>query len=385
MENKIVKKLEEIEEIYSTINCKLLDKEHPISITSSSSVSKLLFNSYYNNSNITESLIEQHVNFINQSKNSSSKYSTGIPGYSTLLYNLYQDGKVDFHKSFFNQLDEINRACLNSVYKTSERNNDFLHGIIGNSVYFFFRVKENYNSLKKIQELIENQKKKDKDYAYWETLNQDGKKSVELGLAHGHASKLWFLNNLYLADINPKQAKQTIKQGVNYILSLRNADDVNTFSIFPTSIQKEKGSEKSRLAWCNGDLSIAIILYQISETLNDQNLKDEAINIAIKTTLRKDVENTRLFDTAFCHGISGVVHLYNKFYQMTKIESFRIARDYWVNKLIDEGDPKNYTFLYIDKWVKDYGLLNGLGGVGMSLLGLINPKELSWDRLFLLS
>src|SRR5699024_2146336 len=99
-------------------------------------------------------------------------------------------------------------------------------------------------------------------------------------------------------------------------------------------------------------------------------------------------------DACFCHGTSGISHLLNKIYESTLITDIGQSSIDWMNrslKLYDKSgvsglkfndyDEKNDTFYKR----MDFGILEGLAGIGLSTLNHIDRyKVKGWDEHLLI-
>jgi hypothetical protein len=166
---------------------------------------------------------------------------------------------------------------------------------------------------------------------------------------------------------------------------------------FPTSIEvtpiNDDQKPGSRLAWCYGDLCMANALVHCGKALRNHNWKTQGIDIAIKTT-KRNFESAGCMDAPFCHGTTGLVHQYQRFYQLTGNEVFKYAAKKWVNITLKEYyKPGNgvggYSFRCLNEeknlfeYVPQYGLLEGSAGIGLVWLSYLYDITPYWDIIFL--
>jgi lantibiotic biosynthesis protein len=173
--------------------------------------------------------------------------------------------------------------------------------------------------------------------------------------------------------------------------------DTSLLSYFPSVTEEtSKLSKSSRLAWCYGDLGVAISLWHAGKTLNNAIFVNEAIEIIENSTKRIDIDECMVWDAGLCHGSAGVAHIYRQFYHNTGIESFSKASDYWnnitINNLCNHDDGlAGFKTRHFDKktsqwcWIKDYGFLTGIAGIGLSIISNVSETKLSWDEGLLIS
>lgn len=295
------------------------------------------------------------------------------------------------------QIDEI--AYKSALVDLKENNHDFLHGSVGNAIYLSSRLQENNNAkifLTEILNILSKISKSNDKGVYWEEStfylkeHEKDKKIINLGLAHGIASKIVLFSKLYKQGININLSKHLLKESVRFLLNSKNP--TNSISIFPTRIGDDDESNYSRLSWCYGDLGICIALWQAGEALQDETIKQEAITICLHTTQRIDLKDTGLNDAAFCHGTAGVAHIYNRMFRYTGKFEFKEAANYWIEQTLKmatfEDGLAGYKSFFTEKyggWVTNYGLLDGITGIGLVLSSYINEEEPTWDDCLLLS
>lgn len=341
------------------------------------------------------STIENSFSKINEINHTS--FASGLSGLGWAYNYLSKCNTLTSDiEPFLLQVDEVIENSLDKMIKSNDY--DFLHGAIGHSVYLFGR--NNYKLLSKIVNEIDNSAIKGKNGYCWISNfiiseNMPSKEVYNISLSHGSSAIIVFLSkflNLKSDDVvSINKAKHILREAVKFILSCKMN---NLYSIFPSICEIKNYTEKrsSRLAWCYGDLGISIALWQAGNVLQDDNIKQEAINTCLHSTNRKTEENTMIIDTGICHGSSGVAHIFNKMYDYTGKEDFKNAANYWIEKTLkmatfEDGlaGYKKYQGTTSEKWQIDYGLLEGIAGIGLVLLSHISEEKPSWDECLLLS
>jgi lantibiotic modifying enzyme len=212
-----------------------------------------------------------------------------------------------------------------------------------------------------------------------------------LSLSHGLFSKIVLFSKCYKQNICPKLSKELLEDSIQFLLNCKNP--IGSVSVFPSRIIEKSKTNFSRLSWCYGDLGISIALWQAGEALQNKEIKREAIDICLQTTKRFTQEETGIEDLGFCHGTAGIAHIYNRMWRYTGIEEFKTAYDYWIQETLKMAKYKDglagyksYKSEEFGGWKNDYGLLEGIAGIGLVLHSYLHPEEEPhWDRCLLLS
>ena len=179
----------------------------------------------------------------------------------------------------------------------------------------------------------------------------------------------------------------------NYKPSRQNKK-VNKISYFPVWINEKNNtpSESSRLAWCYGDLGISMALYQVSKVTDNKILEKLAIEVLLNASNRRNLVSEQVIDAGLCHGTAGIAHIFNRMYRNTGIEKFKETSDFWIEETLkmakfDDG-LAGYKAWHTEKyggWVNEYGLLEGIAGIGLALISAVSDIEPKWDECLLLS
>lgn len=318
----------------------------------------------------------------------SLSYAEGLCGIYTTLFNISRTGVITLDE-FSSSLEICDSILEKHMFDLLEKKNlDFLYGAIGIGMYFLER--KNSSILNQLIQAISAfgiQNKSDKTFK-WLYLRQ-GHWIHDLGMAHGISSLITFASLLkkerLIADENLLQ--NLVHGAVNFLLSSEVQDQI---SLFPDYVTVDgKNNSRSRLSWCYGDLGIACALWNAGTTFNNQDWIDKSISIIEFNTKRVNLTKNGVEDISFCHGASGIAHIFYKFYGRTKQASFKEAYYFWYEKALEliENDAtsifKNSNNQKSDLLSK-CDLLNGISGVGLSFLNIYNNRQ-DWDRALLIS
>ena len=239
-------------------------------------------------------------------------YCTGIAGMGWTLEHLKAQGFIEADTD--EHLAKIDKYLYTVMTEDlSHKNYDFLHGGIGYGYYFLKRyqhttsklLKQRYRdyllaSIKHLNDLAET----DGNIVKWvSTAKESGEKRYNVGLAHGIPSIINYLSKLYVFEDFKDETEKMLRGGVNYILSAM-SNTLHDFSLFPNWIKKGETpdkQQKSRLAWCYGDLGVGVSLWQASKALADPVLGNKAITILKYAAKRTSPEDSLVIDAGILY------------------------------------------------------------------------------------
>lgn len=210
-----------------------------------------------------------------------------------------------------------------------------------------------------------------------------------LGLAHGIPGIIALLGRTCAAGIAQEKSLQLLEGTVRWLLQQQLPD--TAYSCFPCFLLPDRKMQDSRLAWCYGDAGLAAALLLAARAVGNQAWEAEAIAIARKGATR-DPEKCYVKDVCFCHGTAGLAHIFDRFYQATHDPIFAQSCRYWLDQTLQFRKPgtgaAGYLVLAPDdevtvSWKERYGLIEGVAGVGLSMLAAVSDIEPCWDRIFM--
>jgi hypothetical protein len=323
-------------------------------------------------------------------------YCEGAAGFGWVLDHLEQENFIESdNDSFLSQFDQYIYSTMKSSLNAA--NYDFLYGAIGNALYFLnrykntkkIRLKEKYKAiLMEFIFLLEKISVKEGDGSKWfYILTKPESKNCNLGLCHGVSSIIAFLTKLHNYDTFKEHVTPLLQRAIKYLVSFKNKND-DAFSLFPNFSNNNHDSlRRSRLAWCYGDLGIGITLLRVSKQIEDNALKILAISILKHAAKRRTDEETMMEGTSLCHGIYGVVKIFNKAYLVTGDEIFKEAAEYWMQEGLNATIYKNGV-IDRESWkssIKSLTLLDGACGIGLVILDYLTVMDSNWDECLLIN
>ncbi len=357
-------------------------------------ISQILFHFYFNKYYNLSSTQEIETILVNNYSNISDKFhgmtlSSGLSGLSFVTNFLIENDIIDKNDVDIEMIDiEITSFATTELSKS---NFDYLHGGLGGIMNLNEYDTNNVDVF--IEKIHMNRVEicKNEFTMYNTSINDIASKVSNLGLAHGLPSIVIVLSKLFGKTNKKEMCFELISNLLSFI---KKHKKTNEFSLFPDSVDGHNKIDKSgRLAWCYGDLGIASAFWQAGKVFNNKSWNDEAIDILIFNSKKRDLKLCGIKDACFCHGTSGVAHIFNRFYLETNISEFENASRFWLNETLKKSEWKEGSVQF-KNWKNsdigfqnDLGLLEGTTGVGLVLLGfLLNKKEdLNWDKCFLLS
>ncbi|MFC2118125.1 lanthionine synthetase C family protein [Bacteroidota bacterium] len=318
-------------------------------------------------------------------------FCSGIAGIAYVVEYLAAEGFIE--KENTNILGGFDNFLLqNQKLEIDHGNYDYLHAALGPALYFLFSSAGNIEE-KTGDFLIELEKQsvKQKDGSINWTGITDEKKGilgVNLGLSHGMASIIAFLALVRKQNICIKKSEELLNAGIKYLIkNIQDHEEYNSY--FPNTIEPGKKGEYSRMAWCYGDPGIAWALLLASDSLHDKLLKNKAVEILLHSAKRKDLEKNFVKDACICHGSAGLILIFLQAWRYTGIEEFAEAAKYWAEQSLKMAHHKNsfagYSLWQGEKgWQPEAGILEGIAGVGLSLMELVSTSQGKWLRALLL-
>lgn len=354
--------------------------------------SSCMFDNIYYNKGIEE--VESIFEEIKTSEVYDLSLCNGLAGIGWFL-NFIVDNELielDINKS----LSEIDDILFLEMKKTLSLNNwDFLHGALGIGLYFIIRCRHLnlfQENLEYLMRYFENNtiKEDEKCFKWKSKLNNEG---YNISLSHGISSIAALMTKMYKENIFPERAKRIAEGAIEYIL--RQEIDVNIYGSYFPNYSKEYNSgiiTKSRLGWCYGDLGVSIVLLNAGKAFKKEAWENKAIEVLLYAAReRKKLNSNMIFDAGLCHGVASVAHIFYRAWWITQIQEFKDASKYWHEQLllmttVKESLVEYKPFSFMEcKREFDYGLLEGVTGIGLVMFSYITNTEPTWDECLLLS
>jgi hypothetical protein len=211
-----------------------------------------------------------------------------------------------------------------------------------------------------------------------------------LGLAHGVPAVIALLAEAHATGVGAGEPLRLLRGAVSWLLGRKLPP--GSASVFPKMIDpggRQLG--KVRLAWCYGDLCIAVSLLYAARRAGVPEWEREALGLA-RAAADRSLESSGVLDGCLCHGAAGIAHLFNRVFQATGDPVLGEAARLWLSRVFKMYRPgqrfggfPHWTLLDDGEagWLSDPGFLNGAAGVGLALLAASLPGAPAWDRVML--
>ena len=329
-------------------------------------------------------------------------FCSGIAGFGWALEHISQEEflNTDTDEMLSQVVDYIQNVMVSDL---QNGNYDFLHGGVGYGFYFLKRYKNAKSSSSKekhkknlfefIRLLDELSEVVDDDKIRWisEVNVENGKKKVyNLSLSHGMSAIIGILTKLYDEEAFRKSVEKMLKGAIQYVRSFI-TQRKDTISLFPNWIEKaKKPSYDTRVAWCYGDLGIAVRLLYASKALKDKELEEESIFVLKCAANRTLPENTFVRDAGICHGSFGNALIFQRMYKETNESVFKSASHFWMNDGLEKAKHEDgyvgFKQLKGDgSFFTSVSILEGVAGIGLTIMNHLNEDCADWDECLLIS
>jgi len=331
----------------------------------------------------------------------ASSFCNGFSGVGIGLHLLEEKGFIEGTDDMLDDLDDILTHTL--IKDIAKNNYDFLHGAIGIGFYYLKHYKSNPvksgENIKRIFDYLNISAVHDERTGgcKWIEIAKDLEdknkiiRRYNLSLSHGMSSIIIFLSRILdknIGGIDNTKVKELLERAITYIINQR-IDYKIYGSYFPNiALENTETISKSRMAWCYGDLGIAMALWHGGKSLNRKDIAELAIEILLYSTTRTDINDTLAFDAGLCHGAAGIGQIFYRMYKETQEPELLNAYNFWKAETIsmlyhNDGIGGHKKFNSKDKiWENSSAVLEGSAGVGLFLLTEQDPD---WDEILLLN
>lgn len=344
------------------------------------------------NMEVTDALISSIIDSITQTK--SYSFSDGIAGIGWFLNHIQKNKLQDLGLDpLLNVLDTILEAPLK--HELEHGNYDYITGSLGIALYYLRRETEASRELivYTIRKLEKQARQISSESIAWALPESEQADQLvyDLGLCHGNASILAFLLKVYEAGIEQETTQKLINGSVNYFLKSAREHPEISGSYWP-NLEDGRTGVKSRLAWCYGDIGIAITILRAGVLCGNTKWKEKAVEVLEFNAKRRDLESNQILDACLCHGAAGLALLFGEAGKLSQNAVLSETAAYWLDQTIALGTNPDgiagYKTYFEEQNESLYhpvaGLLEGASGVGLGMIGILNPEASSWKECLFL-
>lgn len=306
-------------------------------------------------------------------------YCSGLPGIIVCLRLMNKYSLIDLD---YSEVEGSYRNYLlaKMISDIENQNYDFMHGGLGISLCYNTDTEFARYTLDALKKTAIH----DDDKLKWKSsLGQNQGVGVNIALSHGMSSIVIYLSQLYKLNIYKDEVLSLLHGAINYIQAQQIDRDKYGSCFVAQSL--ENGSEifRSRLGWCYGDLGVGAALWQAGRVTGNVAWQEQASNIYEFSSYRKTHINAMVNDAGLCHGSVGIAMMFDYMFQETENKCYKGARDYWLSDTIQwaifSDGLAGYKIYHhrpdgAPEFVNNFNLLEGVAGIGLGLLSILNCK-----------
>ncbi|CCF16796.1 lanthionine synthetase C-like family protein [Brevibacillus laterosporus GI-9] len=221
------------------------------------------------------------------------------------------------------------------------------------------------------------------------------KGNFNVGLAHGIPGPLALLSLAIQEGIEVTGQRDAILVIAEWLRRWQEYDEYGIIWRDRVGLEEELGQISQPLirrdAWCYGTPGVARSLYLAGEAMQDSSYCNLAIQ-SYEDVFKRPESDWNLYADMFCHGKAGLLQMTMRMAMVAEDDRFQPHIEYLTDKLIGEFNP-SLPFGYQDiepvgdKIIRlnKAGLLEGVAGIGLTLLSASSKQEPIWDQPFLLA
>lgn len=324
---------------------------------------------------------------------SIATYCNGLCGFAYAMKLLKLLECIDFDESYFNDIDSSIKASFQTMLDND--NIDFLHGATGLLRYLVDTNSTLQNIVLEVDRFS--------DYLFSNRICESTAKGIysldfssfdnhtpkkNISLSHGMSSIIIVLSELLLKFPHRKDVYELLEGFSNYLYS--EVGDPSTLGSYTPMFPSDSGVplRKSRLAWCYGDLGVALALNRAGQALENCQYNETALQMFRFDFRRFKYSENYIDDASVCHGVAGILQILRNI----NLSHSGFDKDYaaWSDVLLSKvfDYRGRSSFLYYntpaDTFSISFSIIDGISGVGLVLLNTPD-SNFFLNKLMLLS
>jgi hypothetical protein len=297
---------------------------------------------------------------------------SGVAWASTVIDpGLLLDGTDDLH-------GELCDALLVALARTSwTGHDDLIAGLVGIGLYGIAREETVHGReiVRRVIGHLERRAQHDRGGLAWPMpRDASGNRRSSPGVAHGVAGALAFLAEAHGRGHEPERTSALVERGLAWLSAVKLPTTAG--GRYPRYVDQV---EPSGAAWCTGDAGIAGALVAAATWMQGPQARDmrDTGLVAAESLLMpcRSTPDPSAIDLSFCHGAAGMLHIYNRLWQLTHDPRYGAHALSWLSVIV-AGRAR------VRELPSDF--LDGCAGVVCAVAAAIAPIAPTWDRPFLL-
>jgi hypothetical protein len=206
-----------------------------------------------------------------------------------------------------------------------------------------------------------------------------------LGLAHGAAGVIGLLARCVEMDCHADRARELLIPAVEWLLAQGSEPTDSDGFWFPNVV--ENADQSRPLAWCYGDLGIAVALLRAAAA-GATPAGQRGAGAGARPGAGRRGEAAAVVDAGLCHGSAGAALIFLRCWQQTGDEALADAARYWLAQTAHFRQPaltESAGFFRREgereavRTAAALDLLTGAAGVGLALLSCLGATDQYWD------
>jgi len=210
----------------------------------------------------------------------------------------------------------------------------------------------------------------------------------DYGVAHGIPGVVGLLARCVAADLERERAARLLDGAVAFLLATAPPRQPARFPACRAPGQHDHAP--TRMAWCYGDLGVAITLLAAARACRRADWEAEARALALQAAACP-TEAARVVDASLCHGSAGLAHVLRRLHQALGDPELADGARRWFAHALAQRRPGDglggysspHTIDGVEQWQPDPSFLTGAPGTALALLGALGGDDPDWDELLL--
>ena len=326
-----------------------------------------------------------------------NSYCNGLAGMCWGINHLFSQNLLEGDSNEILDEASVDKViAMRMLYQLRKKEYDYMHAGTGPMLYFLERltVKNSKAILENAVQILDSIAVKENGHTKWRHDPEYKLKEIQprrclynLGLSHGIPSIIAILSKTYEAGIEKERCASLIEGAVEWVLSTKLGEGYA--SMYETGIYEDGVKGSSRLGWCYGDLGVALPLWHAAKAMNRSDWREESLLAFRHAAGRQNQVGNGVRDAGLCHGSAGISHIFYKMYLQTQEQAFIDASDYWLDRTLQfdtfEDGYCGYKSARLEDFESTYNLIEGVAGIGATILSRLSQASSSWDKMFLIS